>query len=385
MRTIIALLVALLMQGCATTAPVAPGAHAVLHDEAFGAPVAVPSAGDVFALNAAMQDYLRTAAAPLLRQRGPQSGLVDALYSKQQLKLEYESEKTLTAAEAFDARAGNCLSLVIMTAAFAKELGLRVRFQVVESPDVWDRSGGLVFKIGHVNVALGGSASTLRSHNEWSNWLTVDFMPPPVKSPVHSWAIDEGRVVAMYMNNRAAETLALGQAEAAYWWARAAVLQDATFAEAFNTLGVVYQRHGRPTWAEDALRRALALQPDNPQTLGNLADVLASLGRTAEAGEVSARLKRLQPHAPFAYLAQGLRALREGRFKEARDLLKKEVPLANDHHEVHFGLALAYWHLGDSEAAASHLRKARENSLTRQQQGLYAAKLAALRAHPTPP
>jgi hypothetical protein len=41
--------------------------------------------------------------------------------------IEYDSTVTRTAAQTYAARAGNCLSLVIMTAAFAEELGLRVR------------------------------------------------------------------------------------------------------------------------------------------------------------------------------------------------------------------------------------------------------------------
>ena len=83
------------------------------------------------ALSDAVRDYAARQMHTLLRQRGPQQGLVDALYSKGQLKLEYDSAMTRNAAQAFEARAGNCLSLVIMTAAFAKHLGLPVRYQSV--------------------------------------------------------------------------------------------------------------------------------------------------------------------------------------------------------------------------------------------------------------
>ncbi len=61
--------------------------------------------------------------------------------------------------EAFQARTGNCLSLVIMTAAFAKEVGLPVRFQSVYVPETWSRSGNLYFSSGHVNLASARSPS----------------------------------------------------------------------------------------------------------------------------------------------------------------------------------------------------------------------------------
>ena len=62
--------------------------------------------------------------------------LFDALYQPDQLKLEYDAAMTRNAAQAFAVRSGNCLSLVIMTAAFAKEMGLDVRYQNVFGEDV---------------------------------------------------------------------------------------------------------------------------------------------------------------------------------------------------------------------------------------------------------
>jgi len=40
--------------------------------------------------------------------------------------LEYESRVTRNASETYAARMGNCLSLVIMTAAFARKVGMRI-------------------------------------------------------------------------------------------------------------------------------------------------------------------------------------------------------------------------------------------------------------------
>jgi hypothetical protein len=46
--------------------------------------------------------------------------LFDALYGNGRLRLDYDSAMTRNATEAFAARSGNCLSLVLMTAAFAR-------------------------------------------------------------------------------------------------------------------------------------------------------------------------------------------------------------------------------------------------------------------------
>jgi transglutaminase-like putative cysteine protease len=106
-----------------------------------------------------MKRFVRTEVSTDFNSRGYQQGFIDALYTKGKLKLEYESAVTRNAAEAFDARAGNCLSLVIMTAALAKELGFPVRYQRVYVDDTWGRSGDFYFS-GHVNLSLGGGRST---------------------------------------------------------------------------------------------------------------------------------------------------------------------------------------------------------------------------------
>src|SRR3546814_9694850 len=61
---------------------------------------------------------------------------------------------TRNAAEAFAAHTGNCMSLVVLTAAMADELGLDVQFQEVLGDPTMSRNGDLLFYNGHVNVVL---------------------------------------------------------------------------------------------------------------------------------------------------------------------------------------------------------------------------------------
>ena len=64
-------------------------------------------------------------------------------------------------------------------------------------------------------------------------------------------------VVAMFMNNRAAESIAQGKLDDAYWWARAAIVHDPNFIAAYNTLGVAYHRKGRLAEAHRRIEEAL--------------------------------------------------------------------------------------------------------------------------------
>jgi tetratricopeptide (TPR) repeat protein len=207
----------------------------------------------------------------------------------------------------------------------------------------------------------------------------IDFLPGEDLRGLRTWPIPEQTIVAMYMNNRAAESLAQGRMDDAYWWARAAIAQDPAFLIAYNTLGVVYLRHGDGARAERVLRALLEREPGNAPALSNLALALERQGRAAESDALQRRLARLEPYPAFHFFDRGLSAMRLGDFKSARDLFAKEVERDPYYHESHFWLGLANLRLGNIEQARKHLDLALENSTTRGERELYAAKLDRIR------
>src|SRR3546814_13631565 len=66
---------------------------------------------------------------------------------------------TRTAAETFETRSGNCLSLVILTAALARPLNIDVRYRFVPRARTWTRTQGMVLQNGHVNIELSPRAT----------------------------------------------------------------------------------------------------------------------------------------------------------------------------------------------------------------------------------
>jgi len=373
-----ALVLSLLLACCATPRVTKPP-EGVFNDQLFQPASERISAQDVFAVSAEMKQYLGTEIAQQTRAKGAQQGLFDALYSKRQLQLDYDAATTRNAAQAFAARSGNCLSLVIMTAAFAKELALPVRYQSAYADETWSRDNDTYFFIGHVNVVLGKRLHEMGPYNQ-ADQMTIDFIPPLEMRALRTVEIQEQTVVAMYMNNRAAEALSKGRLDDAYAWARAAIEQDPGFMSSYNTLGVVYQRHGNLVEAERVLGIALQREPSNIHAMSNLAAVLHAQGRTAESQAMTRKLEQLDPDPAFAYFNRGLKAMREGDYASARDLFSREVNRAPYYHEFHFWLASAYAHLGETEKALRELKLAREYATTRDERDLYSAKLDRIRS-----
>lgn len=382
MKTWLALLLSFLLAACATAPDARRTARTdhLFHDDLFAAPSERIVADDVFAVNPDMLRYLRHDMAQELKAKGAKQGLFDALKREGRLQLAYDTEITRNAAQTFEARSGNCLSLVIMTSALAKQLGLTVEYQEVFADETWSRSGNTYFSIGHVNLTLEKRELGWRWRYDTRQIMTIDFLPPPDTAGYRTRAIDEKTIIAMYMNNRAAETMAQHRLDDAYWWAREAVRQDPGFASAFNTLGAIYQRHGNLAAAHDALREALSRDPRNTSVMYNLAGVLTELGRTEEAQRLAAVLARMEPYPPYHFFELGMAAMRRNDFAAARSWFAKEVARDPGNHEFHYWLGTADWRLGNITQALRHLRTALDNSTTRRDQALYAAKFDRIKS-----
>ncbi|MEO8806534.1 MAG: hypothetical protein ABI433_10645 [Burkholderiaceae bacterium] len=379
MKTAAVLMLSLCLAACASAPPMPPP-DGLFHDELFDAPSEPIRPDDALAISAEMRQYLAVKIKSGAGFTDRKQQLIDALYRKGDLQLEYDAAFTRNAAQAFEARSGNCLALVMMTAAFAKELGLTVRYQSVLGDDSWDRAGELYVSVGHVNLTLSDRPPQVGFGFMDTGQLTVDFVPPRNAQAARGRVILEHTVVAMYLNNRAVESLARGEMNNAYWWAREAIRKDPQLLSAYITLAVVYRNQRHPEFAEQALARVSTREPGNTKAMSNRVLVLRDLGRLAEADMLRQQLAKLDPHPPFSYFHEGMAALRERRFEAARTLFAKEVDRAPYHHEFQFWLAVTYLELHDTGRATAHLTKAMEVSTTRKDHDLYATKLGRLKA-----
>jgi len=243
------------------------------------------------------------------------------------------------------------------------------------------RSDDIQFFIGHVNLTLGSAHAFVGLRSTSPDMMTVDFLPPQQMTGMRARPVAENTIVAMYLNNRAAELFARGQVNDAYWWARAAVQQDPLFVSSYNTLGVIYRRHGNLEESRTVLAHAMERDPKNTRVMSNLVAVLTDMGRAGEAQALSRKLEQIDPNPVFSYFDGGRRAMRDGNYQVARDLFTKEVNRAPYYHEFHYWLANAYFALGEVERAQRELALALEYSTTRREHDVYASKLDRIKSY----
>ncbi len=376
------LLLATALGGCAGLA--LPSPVPLLHDALFDHPPRPADADAVLNLSPAMQAHLDRLRQQTRRPGDLPQALAESLYQPGGLRLDYDASITRNAAEAFDARSGNCLSLVVMTTALARGLGLDVSFQDVRSDDQFRHEGGLTLRTGHVNLVLGERPRAQHWRSAQADLvlrhLVIDFLPQETARGLPVAPISQAQVLAMFMNNRAVESL-LAQAPAqAYAWSREALRHDPGSAAAYNTLGVVYQRAGHMAPAAAAYEQVLALDDRRVAAMANLAQVRRAQGRDAEAEAWEQRRAALEPNAPFHFLRLGQAALAAGDLALAGVHFQRELRRQPESHEAWFGLARVHVALGDNAQAEQALRQALAASATVGEQARYAGKLGVLKA-----
>jgi tetratricopeptide (TPR) repeat protein len=378
MHYLIVTIFSLLVLGCASP-KAALDTRRLLNDHLFTASQTRTDAENIFSLSDEMRQYLETTVPKQALNKNTQQALFEALRDQSRLRIEYDSIMTKKAAQTFETRSGNCLSLVIMTAAFAKQLNLTVQYQSVETEQAWSSNGNFHFASGHVNIVLGKKSNIWRAGYDSSESLTIDFLPPADLLGQKTRPIEEESILAMYMNNRAAELLAENLVEEAYWFARDAMLRDPDFLSAYNTMGVIYMRHDNFLQAEQNFLSVLSRDSKNTTAMHNLASVLEQQGRVAEASAWRTQLKELQPSPPFYYFKLGKIAMNQGDYLDAKKHFMKELQRDPYYHELHFWLALAHLNLGEFKLAVEQLNFAKDNSTNSDRYKLYSAKLDKIR------
>lgn len=351
--SLLSLLAAVLLAGCATTA--APPAEAPWQDDAFGydAKLVTVTRESLFALDPVLLETLKPEA-----ERGQAARITELLrlvFGPDLKAFAYSGGHSTTAAETWSNKRGDCLSLTVMSYALARALQVPLQMQEVRVPVLFDRRDGVDFLNLHVN-SIVQSNQALRTWGETlpAGELVVDFQPQ-IGSRRRGTPLDENAMLARYYNNIAAEYLAADNDRLAYAHFKAAILTDPGYAASYSNLAQLYLRRGLDDSAEAALRHALTLNVDSELALSALHKLLLSQHRNTEAVALERQLRAERDDDPYYWLGLGLERLQQERYGDAVSALQHAQALTNGFSEVHVYLALAYWRSGKAVLARDQL------------------------------
>jgi Flp pilus assembly protein TadD len=270
-------------------------------------------------------------------------------------KVSYNPHETLTAAEAFRSRSGNCLSFTNLFVAMAREAGLDAVYQIVEVPPSWDADSGFLIRYTHVNVLLRG----LRLDHQRNEVVTVDFnIVQPDPEHVRR-AISDDYAASLFYANLSVDRLRGNQPREAFAYLRRAIELAPHNADLWVNLGALYGSRGDFGGAVGAYEVALQVQPRNRAALSGLARGHAMLGNDDLAARYESQARDYLETNPYYHLAIAQSAYLRGDLDLALSSINRALSLERRSGRLHFVKGLIEERRGEADAARESFRHAK--------------------------
>ncbi len=273
-----------------------------------------------------------------------QNALLNTSYS-----FSYEKAKTLTAAEAFAAREGNCISFTSLFVAISRGLGIQTFLVAVRRAPHVERSEDVTIINQHVVAAYQSPRKI----------FIYDFNATSTEPYFYKRVIDDITASAIFHTNLGADSIRNGDLEEARRQLEIATALVPDWAPAWTNLGVARFRMGDVDGALEAYRTALLTDSVNPSALTNMAIAYRSLGREEEA-QVALRAAAEDTSSPFTLIALADAEMVQGDLESAQRHLRRARRWDSREPEVYDALERLALHEGDATKAAKHARRAAE-------------------------
>lgn len=150
-----------------------------------------------------------------------------------------------------------------------------------------------------------------------------------------------------------------GQTTVALDEIKQALVADPTFADAYNLRGLVYMRLDDPAQAEDSFRRAIALDPREPNVLHNYGWLLCQQNRYADAQQQFSAALAAPNYSDRAktLMTQGVCQLKAGQRAEAERSLMQAYEIDAGNPVIGYNLASILMQRQDWSRAQFYIRR----------------------------
>jgi tetratricopeptide (TPR) repeat protein len=351
----------------------------LLYDRGFlgFSEISIESEEHVFYLDENAKAFVVSTIGPVHNKINQMEALVNAIFMRSKLNLLYQGNANTIANDTFYSREANCLSLSILTYALATEAGFDVEFQEVMIPEYWTRRSGFSLLNGHINLKmLAPQQPDVFELNRRS--FQVDFDPQPLRRGLPKKVVSKKTVLSMFYNNKGADAFLRKDYVSAYAYFREAVVIKPNFSGAWINLGILYRLNEYFPQAEKAYEHALVINPDSLNALENLAYLYTFIGRNEEAEDILAKVEYKRNSNPYYHVNLGEQQMEKKHWEQALAHFRKALVLDRSKHEVYFGLARAYFEIGELQQSKRYFKLAKSTAQNKQDEGRYQTKLEFL-------
>ncbi len=285
------------------------------------------------------------------------------------LGIQYSNDRTRSVEEIWTDRKANCLGLTAFFVSACRVMGYEANFAEAPGIQQWRKVGGLIRHEKHMVAVL---------ENKPVGTLVMDFSSEFRKNFYNVIPLTEEKALAMYHSNRAVECLDAGDSDQALREARAGLEASPLVGVAWNVLGVVLRGRDEVVAAEDAFRRALAIDPGEGAACGNLESLCLSQGRVKEAENFRGLANQLRAKDPYFHAFLAREALERGDLKLAKKEVNAAVKIYQREPEFYILMAQIGLQDGDPDHAIRALELAKKWAAP-EEQSRVDGKLARIR------
>ncbi|MFT4746889.1 MAG: tetratricopeptide (TPR) repeat protein [Congregibacter sp.] len=378
-NALISIIVSLFFSACQSAIVKIPPSEHLLYDQGFSgfAEVSIQSEQQIFHLDDIAKAFVASTLKPLDNKNAQMEALVKAIFDRSELNLLYQGDANTNANDTFHFQAANCLSLSIMTYALASEAGFNAYFQEIIIPEYWTRRAGFSLLNGHINIKIlapkQADVFVLSSQS-----YQVDFDPQPLRYGFPKKVVSKQAVLSMFYNNKGADAFLNKEYVTAYAYFRKALMIKPNFDSAWVNLGILYRLSELFPQAEKAYQHALVINSDSLTALENLAYLYTFTGRNEEAEKILVKVDAQRNNNPYYHVNLGEQEMEQKHWHQALTHFRRALALDKGKHEVYFGLARAYYEIGELQQSERYFKQAKNKAGNKHDEDKYQSKLEFL-------
>ncbi|MEO3878175.1 tetratricopeptide repeat protein [Rheinheimera fenheensis] len=370
----------LLLAGCSAkptsnpTVAVTPLPQSVLLQTAESP---IPSVTDIFTLTGEQQrEFLAYFNAPS-RQTIAKHRRIYHFLAEHLAGFNYQGEN-YTAAQSYQYKSGNCISLAVLTKALADLVGVQIEFQTIVSAPVYSIESDFMLSSDHVRTFLYDPDFVEEEDRVYFSRpaIVIDYLP--AGTDITGPRVSSQTFIAMFYRNLAADAVLQGNYTQALALLRTALDYAPTYAAVINLIAVVHRRVEEQALAEQFYQYGLQVADAKTTLISNYAVLKRSMGEDEQAKALLQSLKSHDEHDPYRWYILGKEAALKQQYDDAIVFYRKAITQAPYLHQLHFELALAYFYTNQPAKARQSLSMAAELSPPSNQRQRYQAKLQAI-------
>jgi len=336
----------LVLSACATQQPVNTTPPPLLNS---GPEIQITEV-DVLEVTPEMEAFLERYILPYSDPETRLNLLTLAVTSSGVLGFDYDEARTLTAAQAFDTRSGNCIGFANMMIALAREAGLEADYQEVFRRPEWTSREDTLLLIKHINVVVSSPRYS----------YVIDVSGVEIKPTERRRIIPDPYAKALYYNNIGAEALLDDELPKAWAYLVTAIETEPDLPDPWINLGVVFGRNEQLNEAELVYQTALKIDHSEFSAMNNLYEIYLVREKTEAAENLRVKVENYRKKNPYYLMKLSEESLEMGRYEESIKLLQRAIKKQDNDHVLYFAMAKTQYLSGQTVAAQDSLHRARE-------------------------